>query len=290
MSSEGFFDVPEGKLFWRIDKPDGSIKTLPPILFIHAGVSDHTLWDDQVNFLTSKGFTTLRYDIIGFGQSELSKQYLSSYPLTKIDYIEHVAMLTKHHFQDSRVVAVGLSMGGGLAISLAITHPELVCGLVAIAAGISGFNASTDPREDAMSDEIQNLIETGNIETAAKLNTKFWGDGPLQAEGRCSSAVRNKLFNWCLLIADKEHKKVGGFVLPSVGLQPAAVERLEEIDVPVAVAIGDYDESYTVAAMEFLAKTCKNTEVKRFMSAHMVNLEFPSETNDWLYSWLLKTF
>ena len=67
----GFTDMSEGRLFWRFDGPNaptshekGSTQPIPKdeaqkskprpiLLFVHAAVADHTLWDEQVRYFNS---------------------------------------------------------------------------------------------------------------------------------------------------------------------------------------------------------------------------------------------
>lgn len=94
MAETGFLDVPEGKIFYSLWTPP-SLDSRPPILFVHAGVSDHTLWDAQVDFLQPKGWAILRYDLFGFGKSTPYDTYLESNPRPKINYIEHATSLLR---------------------------------------------------------------------------------------------------------------------------------------------------------------------------------------------------
>ena len=296
MERTGFLSIPEGQVFWKLNLPPGPFpKHKPILLFIHAGVADHTLWDEQVQHLTSRGWPTLRYDLFGFGQSAPNQAYLAENPRHKVDYISHVASLVTDVWQKelwkeealpARAVVIGLSMGGGLAINFALARGELCAGVVATAAGLSGYQGSSKPEEVAMMTKADQLMEAGNANELAKLNVHYWGDGPLQEEGRLAGPVREKLFEWCLDIATRECKKIGGSIFPSVSLEPPAAHRLGDIRVPVGVGIGLLDESETVAAMSYLAQNCRDTLVASFESGHMVNLEFPQQYNEWLEDWL----
>ncbi|MCJ1331780.1 hypothetical protein MMC10_008472 [Thelotrema lepadinum] len=296
MERSGLFTIPEGQIFWKLNLPEGDFpKDKPLLLFIHAGVADHTLWDAQVQYLTPRGWPTLRYDLFGFGQSKPDDAYLAADPRSKVDYLSHVTSLVTevwHKEAEKRgstlvkVVAIGLSMGGGLAIDFAINHPELCCGLVAAAASLSGFDGPSKPEEDTMMTEVEKLTKEGDADGVAKLNVRYWGDGPLQPEERLAGPVREKLLEWCSDIASRECQKTGGSVFPSKKLESPSAQRLSELRIPVGVAIGLFDESWTVAAMEYLGKNSKRSSVVTYNAAHMVNLEFTTEFNDWLEKWL----
>ena len=69
-TTDGYLPVEEGSLYWKLDiSEDGQDSARPTFVFIHSAVSDHTAWDAQVDFLTSKGWNCLRLDSFGYGVS-----------------------------------------------------------------------------------------------------------------------------------------------------------------------------------------------------------------------------
>ena len=69
-------------------------------------------------------------------------------------------------------------------------------------------------------------------------------------------------------------------------LKPAAAGRLSDISVPSMVAYGRYDETSTNEAMKYAAQRIPGAKLKEFVIAHMINLESPSEFNNWLEAYL----
>ena len=296
-----FVDLPEGKLYWVVDKAQstherrGSRSTL---LFLHAGVADHTQWDDQASYFTARGWDVLRYDRLGFGRSIPSKTYLEQDPLPRVRHYEHAArVVAAYHASISddtggstpnKVAIVGLSVGGSCAIDFTIENANLVTGLAVVAGGIWGFDAPPDPGEEQLGLEEDMLKKAKDVEGLAQLNARYWGDGPLQEEGRASAAVRNKLYDWCKDALARQLAGTGGFAIRDEVMDPPASARLSEIRVPVAVGIGKFDESSTNAAMKHLGDHVRSATVREFDAAHMVNLECPEEFNQWLEEWLNK--
>ena len=141
MSHTDYFYTPNGNIYWAYDEPknlQGSGELRPTLLFIHAGVSDHALWDEQVSYFTARGWGVLRYDLFGYGSSKPTTSYLNSEPRPKVKHHEHAAGIAKNlismttalkgssdAFSD-KVVAIGLSRGGSIAIELAGAQPERV--------------------------------------------------------------------------------------------------------------------------------------------------------------------
>ena len=306
MSRAEYFHTPHGDIYWAYEAPQNNAEDpRPTLLFIHAGVSDHTLWDEQVSYFSARGWAVLRYDIFGYGLSKPTSDYLKSEPRPIVKHYEHAASIAKKLISmntalagsskafNDKVVAVGLSRGGGIAIELAVAYPELVSGLVVVAGGLMGIHTSNAPEEDALLGQYFNSMKTADVEKAASIFTRYWGDGPLVKANRIGQDVRGKLYAWCEDITRREVNRTGGgFCIPFEGPDPPAAERLSEIQVPVAIAIGTYDETSTTDGMKVIAQQVEAKEVKEFGTAHMVNLEEGKEFNAWvekyLNSWILK--
>lgn len=306
MSRADYFRTPHGNIYWSYEAAHNAGAPRPTLLFIHAGVSDHTLWDEQVSYFSGQGWPVLRYDIFGYGLSKPTSDYLKSEPRPAVKHYEHAASIVKHlismntalagspeAFSD-KVVAVGLSRGGGIAIELAVAYPKLVSGLVVVAGALTGIRTSDAPEEDALWGQYFSSLKAGDVEKGASIFTRFWGDGPLVKVGRVGEDVRGKLYAWCEDITRREVNRTGGgLCIPFEGPEPPAAERLSEIRVPVAIAIGKYDETSTTDGLKVIAQKLKAKEVKEFETAHMINLEEGKEFNGWvekyLHSWILDT-
>src|SRR6185312_2089067 len=72
-----------------------------PVVFIHAGIADCRMWDDQWQALVDR-YTMVRYDLRGFGRSEL--------PELPFSHTDDLASLLAYLGVDHPVVA-GCSMG-----------------------------------------------------------------------------------------------------------------------------------------------------------------------------------
>ena len=264
------------------------------VIFIHAAIADHTLWDAQVDFLSTKGITCVQYDVLGFGSSAASQAYLTSEPRPEIDHMKHISDLIERVKRTTsgsvveKVVIAGLSMGAGFALRFATLHPDVVVDGVVCAAGVvAGYNPESWPKEEEEKDEaIEVAVQAGEIEKAARMQVAYWADGPLQKEGRCASEVRERLYKWCFDIAKRRFDKTGGSDLPRIAYPAYSQETLRGLNVPFAVALGRFDETVVNGMMEYLANAVKEADLHRFDSGHMINLECPDEFNQWLYSWI----
>ena len=157
--------------------------------------------------------------------------------------------------------------------------------LVVCAGGLGGFDFANTMQETVMFERYDEFIGSGDAENAAMMNVRIWGHGTQGNEGRLSKVVGDKIFEWCKIIAQREITGKGGSAIPAHYL-PTAVARLTEIDIPTLVAWGKYDETNTNEAMKYIAQQVPGAELKEFNTAHMINLESPSEFNGWLEQYL----
>ncbi|MFC5366189.1 alpha/beta fold hydrolase [Salinirubrum litoreum] len=96
----------------------------PVVVFVHASMLDHSVWDAQAAALRAD-HTTLVYDLRGHGRTGGSQR--ASYTIDL--FVDDLDALLDALSLDS-VVLCGLSMGGLIAECYATRHPERVVGLV----------------------------------------------------------------------------------------------------------------------------------------------------------------
>jgi 3-oxoadipate enol-lactonase len=294
MADSGFITIPEGQIFWEFT-PSASATSRPVLVFFHAGIADHTLWDSQVDYFTAKGWNVLTFDNLGFGRSKVAHEWLGKVSEMKVEFFKIPsqvwdAVLSKHPAVSKSAVSIGCSMGGGHALNFAIERPDLVKGLVSIAGVVPGLDIdmTLHPEEEELLNYEFALGKAKDVEGIANFFVRYWGDGPLQKEGRISPAVKEKMYTWGKAIAADQVAQNGGMRVGSQPLKPSAGTRLADLKIPVAAVLGIYDESECQAAMRALAAGVPNGVCKEFPAAHLPSLELPGEFNAWLEDWLNK--
>ena len=305
-TTTGFIDIPEGRLFWRYDTQSmTSIPGKPLLLFLHAAVADHTLWDAQVTYFAERGWDCLRYDRLGYGQSTLSDEYLGSVDRSPIEHYTHPdKLISELQLSERKYILIGLSMGAFTALDYALDSPARVVGVVLCSGAVSGLEEPppTDLGKelfqsyDAFVEEAsqENDAET-SLSKAADTQVRIWGDGLQGPTGRLrASGVRARLTDWCKDIAAREAKKVGGFAIPSRDLDPSAVERMKPMTpgLEVRVGFGTFDDEGSIKAMKYVHEKINgrhkvdHAEMMEFDAAHMCNLEAPMKFNRWVHAFL----
>ncbi|WP_256862983.1 alpha/beta fold hydrolase [Microbispora sp. GKU 823] len=101
--------------------------TGPPLVLLHGGFLDHTMWDDQIRVLAAH-HRVIAPDARGHGRSANPTE---PYRLT-----DDLAALLRH-LDTGPAVLVGVSMGASTAVDTALEHPELVSAVVVSGAGTS---------------------------------------------------------------------------------------------------------------------------------------------------------
>ncbi|MBM3152672.1 MAG: alpha/beta fold hydrolase [Chloroflexi bacterium] len=115
----------------------------PPLLLLHGAGGHHLFWPPDVRRLA--GTRVLSPDLPGHGRSEgTGLQSIAAYMEVLVDFLDEAGL--------NRVVAAGHSMGGAIALLLALSHPERVAGLV-LAATAARLRVSPEILEDAANAE-----------------------------------------------------------------------------------------------------------------------------------------
>ena len=97
-----------------------------PILLLHGLGADSRSWSFQFSALASSGYRPIAVDLPGFGQSTSLKGRWNIAAAA-----DQTAMWMKESGYFS-IPVVGISMGGTVAMQLAISHPEIVNSLILV--------------------------------------------------------------------------------------------------------------------------------------------------------------
>ncbi|MGD8405383.1 MAG: alpha/beta hydrolase [Anaerolineales bacterium] len=235
-----------------------------PLLLVHAGVADSRMWETQFEAF-SKEFKVIRFDLRGFGRSNMPSGSFSNREDIKalLDFlgIESVYLL-------------GISFGGLIALDFTLAHPEYVNALVLGAPSVSG--ASPSERVRQFWDEEDAALEKDDLEGATEINLRLWVDGPHRESNQVSADVRELVREMQLNIFRKEIPDD----VEEIDLEPPAIERLGEVEVPVQIMVGDLDLEEKLGLVDKLTEEisdCRKVVIPGV--AHMLNMEKPEVFN-----------
>jgi 3-oxoadipate enol-lactonase len=253
----GMLDVPGAQLYWE------STGIGPALLLIHAGIADHSQWDDDVPaFAASHRVVT--YDCRGYGRSASTDVAFSN-------RADIAALLDQLEIE--RAAVVGNSRGGQIALDFTLEYPTRVSALVLVAAGLGGMQLDLRPDEQAMGDLEEPMWEARDWAGIADLDVRIWVNGIGQPEDRLPSATRERVRSMSHANYEAEYPEGQPIVL-----DPPAAGRLGEVHVPTLVIHGDLDTSTIAPVAEALERGIAGARRVTLPGvAHMVNLERPAE-------------
>jgi 3-oxoadipate enol-lactonase len=255
----GFVEVEGGRLYYE------AAGAGQPIVLVHAGVADCRMWDEQFSAF-AQNYRVIRYDTRGFGKTT-SEDVSFSNRQDIVDLLRHLGI--------ERTAILGLSRGGQIAIDFTLEHPEMVTALIAVAAGVSGFEGPATEAEKPLFAEYERLEAAKDYDTLTEFEVRVWADGPNQPAGRAAAPVRERLREMIANNYRLHHEQTQPRVL-----EPPALNRLGEIKAPTLVIWGDIDFSDVGAAMTLLADSVSGAKRMVFPgAAHMVNMEQPERFN-----------
>ena len=240
----------------------------PTVVLLHGGLLDCTMWDEQFEIL-SRSHRVLRYDASAHGRSPLP-------PEAYLDHLDLQGLLDTLEIE--RAVLVGLSLGGRIAIDFALEAPTRVEAVVAVSSGLSGYRFTSETAERNTKLMIA-AWKSGDFDQLVEAFQRSWTDGPHRTSGQVDPSVRERVRT--MARTGIEHAMEGRM------LQPPAIERLDELELPMLVVVGELDLPGIHDIADKLVAANRNAELVVVPGvAHMVNMEKPEEFNELLLGFL----
>ena len=236
----------------------------PPVVLVHAGIADSRIWEPQWTSFPAT-HRTVRYDMRGFGASPLEPRSFS-HGRDLMELLERLAL--------GPAAVVGVSMGGQVALEVAVARPDLVSALVLVGAGVPGHDWSDETRAGWAEEEA--ALERGDLDAAVEVNLRMWVDGPGRAPEDVDAAVRElvgtmqrRAFELQLPVWDNAEEEP---------LVPDLAQRLDEIGVPTLIVVGAEDRPDIHAIADRLAASIPHARRATIpAAAHVPSLERPDE-------------
>jgi len=258
-----FVELDKGYKVHYIEKGKGQ-----PVVFIHGFLGSSWLFETQIDYFSEKGYRAIAIDHLGHGKSDKpeSEKYLL------IDLANYLEEVLSKIIGDEKIVLVGHSMGGMIALIFATT-PDLskrLRGLVLM---------STAPKlQNPGLDQYIKDIDAGTLRITEE------------------SAVRDILVNLCFHRSYKKlHKKdiieelvqlslqnkeyVGVKTMHAIVLHYNVEDKLKYINVPTLILTGDKDIFILPSESEEMHKMIPNSKLVKFSPkiGHMIQFEAKDE-------------
>jgi 3-oxoadipate enol-lactonase len=245
---------------------------LGSVLLLHAGIADSRMWRPQIEALQSAGYRVLAPDLRGFGQ-----QVLEPVPFS---YVRDVEVLL-----DGPAAVVGNSLGGRVALELALYRPELVERLVVIAPGLPGWEWSPETRAGWAKEDA--AYESGDFEAAAEASLHMWVDGPRRKPDEVDPKIRAAVAEMVLRSYEMQAHGWEAGAREEEILDSPVTHRLHEIHCPMLVIVGDEDVADMRSIAAHIADSVSGARLVEVPgAAHVPSLERADEINALLLAFL----
>lgn len=224
----------------------------PLVVFLHGIGGNRRSWDDQLAFF-SRRFTAAAWDARGYGDSD---DYDG--PLDFRDFSADLLRLLRHlNVEEAHLV--GLSMGGRIARSFALAHPQRVKSLVL---------ANTSPGFDALpKSEVEKFVEQRrNLDPEPQARRLLGPGARPDAFERLVAALR-------AVHRDSYLKTVQASVAQDVAAP------IQDIAAPTLVIGSTDDPLYPLAMARGMARRIAGARLVELPGGHVSNLEQPERFN-----------
>ncbi len=220
-----------------------------PLALLHGAGGNHLSWPNQLRRLS--GYRVYTPDLPGHGKSKgRGMQEIASYGEATAAWIRGLSL--------PQIFLAGHSMGGAVALWLALTHPELVRALILISTGAKlPVNLSL----------IEELATQVGFPTAVDKITSWSFSSKI--EPALIENVKNQMLRTRPSVLAGDFKACDRFNLS---------DQLKEIQVQTLVLVGNEDRMTPEHIAEGLAEGIPNAELKVIPGGgHMLPLEQPEE-------------
>ncbi|MGE5274970.1 MAG: alpha/beta fold hydrolase [Verrucomicrobiota bacterium] len=242
------------------------------VLLLHAGIADSRMWEPQVVVLEAAGYRVIAPDLRGYGDRRLEPA-----PFSHVRDVEAAL--------DGPAAVVGCSLGGRVALELALHRPDLVQRLALLAPGLPGWEWSEGTRAGWDAEEA--AYEAGNFEAAAEASVRMWVDGPNRLSDEVDSGMRAAVTGMVLRSYEMQHGAWEGGAREEEVLGAPVGDRLDEIRCPTLVLVGEDDVADMLGIAARLAQAIGGARLVTIgKAAHVPSFERPDEVNALLLAFL----
>jgi len=256
----GYAEVDGGRLYYETSGKG------PALVLIHAGFLDSRMWDTQFQ-LFSENYRVIRYDVRGFGKSDVARTKFS-------DYKDLHGLLD--HLRVKTASLVGVSNGGRIASDFAVEYPSMVNNLVLVSPGMSGYKSS-GPEEEKMWEEFdaqmkpqEDAVREGRAADTVAMDVTTWGSAQTPAK-------RERITQ---IAMDNFHVQVENPWKLQVPPEPRTWHRLSQIRAPTLLIIGDRDVAPQIVMVDNIHSHIRGSKKVLIKGAdHIVNMSKPDEFN-----------
>ena len=247
-----------------------------PVMLLHGFTGSSANWHPVMERLAGS-FRVLAIDLIGHGRSDAPTE-IEQYAMPNI--ANDLGLLLR---QLNAIPAhwLGYSMGGRLALYMAVNHPQWVRSLILESASPGLQDAAERAARREQDEALANWIESEGIASFVNQWEKiplFASQEQLTAEARIALRAGR--------LANSAHGLANSLRGMGTGIQPSLWAQLDAIDKPTLLVAGEMDDKF-VALNQQMAEVIPDATLRIANGAgHTVHLERTDEYAVWVLAFL----
>jgi pimeloyl-ACP methyl ester carboxylesterase len=264
----GYFALEDGTLYYETAGAGDAL------VLSHAAFLDSRMFNAQWELL-AQHFQVIRYDMRGYGQSSPAQG-----PICRRDDLSRLL----RHLGVEQAHFVGCSNGGEIILDLALEQPRLALSLTLVNSTPSGFELQGEPPRYLM--EMVEATQNGDIDRVNELQIRIWLDGSFREPESVDPELRAKALAMNRIPVERQTYFMADMqsICP---LDPPAIARLHEVQIPVLIVTGALDHAEVLRAADFMATTIPGArKVTIESTGHVPSYERPEVFNPLLLDFL----
>jgi len=252
----------------RIEYEVAGSKTGIPVVFVHGFPFGQEMWKPQVEAL-KRNYYVITYDVRGHGKSDAGDGQYS------VEYFVDDLIAVLDHLHVSKVVAVGLSMGGYILLRAIERQPDrfralVLCDTRSEADGNFGKIMRATQAKAVKVDGTRKFVET--------FLQGVFHEKTFQTNQDAIALVRDAIKASPIAVAG---------TLLALAARTDTTPSLYNIKVPTLILVGQHDTVTPPSASHAMKEKIPNAELHVIArAAHMSNLENTEEFNSYLMKFL----
>ena len=205
--------------------PFDEIGSGTPLVLLHAGIADRTMWTEHLAPLAEAGYRVVAPDLPGFGAARVAPGEQAPWA-DVLEFLDSLGL--------DQVALVGNSFGAAVALRMATVEPDRVTAMVLISASAPTLEPPAELEE--MWEAEESALDHGDVDAAVAAVLRTWTLPGASPELRERIAAMQRR-------AYEQQAKA-----PETTEAPDPVEDdptvLAGLAVPALVAAGEFDLSY----------------------------------------------
>lgn len=241
----------------------------PPILMVHGYPFNRTLWDEQVEALSSR-HRVIAPDLRGFGESDAAPGTAT------MNLMARDLALLLNHLGIVRAAVCGLSMGGYVALAL---YKQLPSRIRALVLADTRAQPDTEDAKQTRFQQAEKALSEGMAGIADGMLPKLLTPETVSKHPEVVKRVRDMML--------KTKPEGAAAALRGMAERDDQTELLAKITVPALILVGAEDAITPVADSEKMHAAISGSHLVVLENAgHVSNIERTEKFNDALLSFL----